>query len=152
MSGASASELDVLRERVTKAERAVAALSSTIHHAREHAARLGITVGAIDGALYGAFGQRQCSPDRRAVAAHIVQRRLPRQAGLRIAAHRLPDAAQQAQRRAGRGGGKIGGGFGMAEGMPARTQPAPRQRQDRSAKTRAVQRLRAIHRGQARAQ
>lgn len=41
MSGASASELDVLRERVTKAERAVAALSSTIHHAREHAARRG---------------------------------------------------------------------------------------------------------------
>ncbi len=38
-----------------------AGLRQNIQIDRAKAARLGITVGAIDGALYGAFGQRQIS-------------------------------------------------------------------------------------------
>ena len=81
-----------------------------------------------NGALIG----RQRGPDRRPVAAHIVQRRLPRQPGLPIAAHGLPDAAQQRKRGACRIAGEIGRRLGITERMAARPLAPPRQRGDRA--------------------
>ena len=87
-----------------------AGLRQNIQIDRAKAARLGITVGAIDGALYGAFGQRQISTIYSDINQYsVVVNALPSQTATPAA---LDEVYVRAQRRHGadhRGGPRCPG-------------------------------------------